>query len=187
MKHLIVGLGNIGKEYEFTRHNIGFEIVDNLTRQSDATFSLDRHAFVSSFRLKSKQLIVIKPTTFMNLSGKAVKYWMDAEKIDLENVLIVLDDLSIPLGKLKMKLKGGDGNHNGLTSIIQSINTSEFCRLRFGIGNDFRRGFQSDFVLGKWKPEEEKILAERIDLACEMIKTFCLAGPQLAMTGFNNK
>lgn len=187
MKYLIVGLGNIGTEYEHTRHNIGFDIIDILCKQHNAAFSLDRHAFVTSFRLKSKNLIVIKPTTYMNLSGKAVKYWMDAEKIEIENVLIVLDDLSIPLGKLKMKLKGGDGNHNGLTSIIQSLNTAEFCRLRFGIGSDFKRGFQSDFVLGKWKPEEEKELSERIDLACEMIKTFCLAGPQLAMTGFNNK
>lgn len=187
MKYLIVGLGNIGLEYEHTRHNIGFDIIDRLVKDAGATFSIDRHAFKTEFRLKSKQLVVIKPTTYVNLSGKAVKYWMSQENISIENVLVVLDDIAIPIGKLKMKIKGGDGNHNGLTSIIQSLNTSEFVRLRFGIGSDFRRGFQSEFVLGKWKTEEEKIIDERIDLACEMIKSFCLAGVQLTMTGFNNK
>jgi len=187
MKYLIIGLGNIGSEYEHTRHNIGFDIVDRMATEMDASFSLERHAFRADMKYRGRKLIVLKPTTFMNLSGKAVKYWMTMEKVNPEHILVVLDDLAIPLGKLRMKLKGGDGNHNGLTSIIESIGHSNFPRLRFGIGNDFRRGYQSDFVLGRWSAEESDIVDERIDLAIEMIKSFVSIGPQRTMTAFNNK
>ena len=187
MKYLIIGLGNIGNEYEHTRHNIGFDIVDRMAKEMDASFSLERHAFRAEMKYRGRKLIVLKPTTFMNLSGKAVKYWMTAEKINPDHILVILDDLAIPLGKLRMKLKGGDGNHNGLTSIIESIGHSNFPRLRFGIGNDFRRGYQSDFVLGRWSAEESIIVDERIDLAIEMIKSFVSIGAQRTMTAFNNK
>lgn len=187
MKYLIVGLGNIGAEYANTRHNIGFNVVDYLAKNNQAVFSIERHAFKTEFRIKSKILVVIKPTTYMNLSGKAVKYWMTTENIPIENVLVIVDDIALPIGKLRMKMKGGDGNHNGLTSITQSIGSSDFPRLRFGIGDDFKRGFQSDFVLGQWNESEKKTIDDRLELASEMIKTFCLAGIQLAMTQYNNK
>ena len=154
MKYLITGLGNIGGEYEGTRHNIGFDIADLLAKELKVDFELDRHAFVAKGKFKGRTLVIIKPTTYMNLSGKAIKYWLDKENIKIENSLTILDDLSLPLGKLRMKLKGGDGNHNGLTSIIETLNHSDFPRLRYGIGNDFRRGFQSEFVLSRWRPEE---------------------------------
>ena len=187
MKFLIIGLGNVGSEYDNTRHNIGFQVVDGLSKDLNGSFSIERHAFRSEVKYKGRKLILLKPTTFMNLSGKAVKYWMTAEKVSIENVLIILDDLAIPLGQLRMKLKGGDGNHNGLTSIIETLGNTNFPRLRFGIGNDFRRGYQSDFVLGRWSQEEEKIIEERIDVAIEFIKSFTTIGAQRTMTAFNNK
>ncbi len=187
MKYLIFGLGNVGSEYEHTRHNIGFDIVDRMASEANVEFSLERHAFRAEVKHKGRKLILLKPTTFMNLSGKAVKYWMTMEKVQADNILVVLDDLAIPLGKLRMKLKGGDGNHNGLTSIIESLGHSNFPRLRFGIGNDFKRGYQSDFVLGRWSADEEAIVDERIDVAIEMIKSFVSIGPQRTMTLFNNK
>lgn len=187
MKYLIIGLGNVGAEYEHTRHNIGFDVVDRLSKELKGEFSLERHAFRSEVKFKGRKLILLKPTTFMNLSGKAVKYWMTTEKIAADHILVILDDLAIPLGKLRMKLKGGDGNHNGLTSIIENIGHSNFPRLRFGIGNDFRRGYQSDFVLGKWSNEEEPIIDERIDVAIEFIKSFASIGAQRTMTALNNK
>jgi PTH1 family peptidyl-tRNA hydrolase len=187
MKYLIFGLGNVGSEYEHTRHNIGFDVLDRMARDAKAEFSIERHAYRAEIKFKGRKLVLLKPTTFMNLSGKAVKYWMTTEKTGPENILVILDDLALPLGKLRMKLKGGDGNHNGLTSIIESLGHSNFPRLRFGIGNDFRRGYQSDFVLGKWRPEEEAIIDERIDMAIEMIKSFVTIGAQRTMTAFNNK
>jgi PTH1 family peptidyl-tRNA hydrolase len=187
MKYLIIGLGNIGVEYEHTRHNIGFDIVDRMVKEMKGEFSLERHAFRAELKFKGRKIIVLKPTTFMNLSGKAVKYWMNAEKVNPDHILVILDDLAIPLGKLRMKLKGGDGNHNGLTSIIESLGHSNFPRLRFGIGNDFRRGYQSDFVLGKWSNEESTVVDERIDMVIEMIKSFVSIGAQRTMTAFNNK
>jgi len=187
MKYLIIGLGNIGVEYEHTRHNIGFDIVDRMVKEMKGEFSLERHAFRAELKFKGRKIIVLKPTTFMNLSGKAVKYWMNAEKVNPDHILVILDDLAIPLGKLRMKLKGGDGNHNGLTSIIESLGHSNFPRLRFGIGNDFRRGYQSDFVLGKWSNEESMVVDERIDMVIEMIKSFVSIGAQRTMTAFNNK
>jgi PTH1 family peptidyl-tRNA hydrolase len=187
MKYLIVGLGNIGREYEGTRHNIGFEVVDQLAKDLDSSFSIDRHAMVAQAKFKSRILVLVKPTTFMNLSGKALKYWLTQENIPIENTLVILDDLALPLGKLRLKIKGGDGNHNGLTSIIEQLGHSDFSRLRFGIGSDFKRGFQSDYVLGNWKPEELKILPERIDLAVDIIKSFCTIGVERTMTAFNNQ
>lgn len=187
MKYLIIGLGNIGNEYEHTRHNIGFDVVSRLSSELKGVFSVERHAFRSEVKFKGRKLIIIKPTSFMNLSGKAIKYWMTQEKVDPDHILVILDDLAIPLGKLRMKLKGGDGNHNGLTSIIESLGHSSFPRLRFGIGNDFRRGYQSDFVLGKWSNEEITIVDERIDVAIEFIKGFVSIGAQRTMTTFNNK
>ena len=187
MKYLIIGLGNVGAEYEHTRHNIGFDVIDRLNKDLKGEFSLERHAFRSEVKFKGRKLILLKPTTFMNLSGKAVKYWMTNEKVAADHILVILDDLAIPLGKLRMKLKGGDGNHNGLTSIIENLGHSNFPRLRFGIGNDFRRGYQSDFVLGKWSIEEQPIIDERIDLAIEFVKGFVTIGAQRTMTALNNK
>ncbi len=185
MKYLIIGLGNIGEEYEHTRHNIGFDVVDLLAKDLKAKFEIGRHAFVANTKFKGRTLIIIKPTTYMNLSGKAFKYWLTQEKIKIENSLVICDDLALPLGKLRMKLKGGDGNHNGLTSIIDNIGHSKFSRLRFGIGNDYRRGFQSDFVLGKWKEEEKEIIDLKKEIAVKMIKSYCTIGPERTMTEFN--
>lgn len=187
MKYLIVGLGNIGGEYDGTRHNIGFDVVDLLAKELKAEFEIERHAMRAVAKFKGRVLVLIKPTTYMNLSGKAVKYWLTQENVAPENSLTILDDLSLPLGKLRMKLKGGDGNHNGLTSIIESLNHNVFPRLRYGIGSDFRKGFQSDFVLGKWRPEEEATIAERNEMAVQIIKSFCSIGAERTMTAFNNK
>jgi PTH1 family peptidyl-tRNA hydrolase len=187
MKYLIAGLGNIGDEYQGTRHNIGFDVVDLLAKELNADFSIERYAMVAKAKFKGRVLILIKPTTYMNLSGKAVKYWLNQENINIENSLTILDDLALPLGKLRMKLKGGDGNHNGLTSIIENLNHSNFTRLRYGIGSDFRRGFQSDFVLGKWEPQELDVIGEKNLMAVEIIKSFCSIGPGLTMTAYNNK
>lgn len=188
MKYLIVGLGNAGAEYDGTRHNIGFDVVDQFVKDIDAAkFEIERHAFKSTGKLKGRNIVIIKPTTFMNLSGKAVKYWLTQENIPVENCLIILDDLAIPLGKLRLKIKGGDGNHNGLSSIIENLGNANFPRLRFGIGDNFSRGHQADFVLGTWKPEELDVLPERMDLAVEMIKGFCTIGIERTMTSFNGK
>ncbi len=187
MKYLIVGLGNIGGEYEGTRHNIGFDVIDLLAKELNAKFEINRHAMYATAKFKSRVLVLIKPTTYMNLSGKALKYWLTKENIPIENCLTILDDIALPIGKLRMKLKGGDGNHNGLTSIIENLNHSNFARLRFGIGNDFRRGFQSDFVLGRWETNETETIEQKKDQAVEMIKSFCTIGAGRTMTAFNNK
>ncbi len=188
MKYLIVGLGNADAQYEGTRHNIGFDVVDQFAKDIDASkFEIERHAFRATGKFKGRSIVIIKPTTFMNLSGKAVKLWLTQEKISIENCLVVLDDLAIPLGKLRLKIKGGDGKHNGLTSIIENLGSTNFPRLRFGIGNNFSRGHQADFVLGKWKPEELDILPERMDLSVDMIKGFCSIGIERTMTAFNGK
>ncbi len=188
MKYLIVGLGNVGSEYEGTRHNIGFDVVDQLAKDIKADkYEIERHAYRTIGKFKGRNIVIIKPTTYMNLSGKAVKYWLTAEKIPLDNCLIILDDIAIPLGKLRMKIKGGDGKHNGLTSIIDSLSTSKFPRLRFGVGNNFSRGHQADFVLSKWKIDELAEVSERTDMAVEMIKSFCSIGIERTMTAFNGK
>ncbi len=187
MKFLIVGLGNIGEEYENTRHNIGFQILDEFVKNTDSVFSSQRFAFVAQYKFKGRTFILIKPGTFMNLSGKAVNYWKQKENIPLENILVITDDIALPFGTLRLKPKGSDGGHNGLKSIQEILGTENYPRLRFGIGNNFSRGKQVDFVLSEWGEEEKKILPERISLAAEMIKSFATAGIQKTMTEFNNK
>ena len=187
MKYLIACLGNIGVEYEDTRHNIGFKIADRLAKDLEATFTTGRLAQVAEMRFKGKTLVVIKPTTYMNLSGKAVKYWLNEEKIPIENLLVVNDDIALPLGTLRLRKQGADGGHNGLTDIIEKLGTNVFCRLRFGLGDDFPRGRQIDFVLGKWKPSEEPIVDQKADEAVEIIKSFVTQGPDRTMNQFNKR
>lgn len=186
-KFLIVGLGNIGDEYTETRHNIGFKIIDELASQNNLKFSTDRFATITELKHKGKTLILIKPNTYMNLSGKAVNYWLQAEKIEIENMLVLVDELALPFGKIRIGPKGSDGGHNGLKSIQESINTNNYPRLRFGIGNEFHKGAQVNYVLGKWSPEEIKTLKERIDIAAEAVKAFSFVGLQRCMNEFNNK
>jgi peptidyl-tRNA hydrolase, PTH1 family len=186
-KYLIIGLGNIGEEYTNSRHNIGFVVMDALARELGVKFTLERHAFMAEAKLKNKLLIIIKPTTYMNLSGKAVKYWMDKEKIPLENILIITDDVDLDLGVLRMRTKGSGGSHNGLNHIIETLILSDFARLRFGIGKDYARGFQIDYVIGQWSKKEEKILLPRIESAVAIVKSFVLAGATQTMSDFNNK
>lgn len=186
-KFLIAGLGNIGDEYENTRHNIGFKVLDSLAAENNLKFSSDRLAFVAEYKFKGRTLILIKPTTYMNLSGKAVNYWMQAEKITKENLLVVTDDISLPFGSLRMKGKGSDGGHNGLKNIQETLNSVEYARLRFGVGNEFSKGRQVEYVLGKWTAEEEKQLEPRINMAQDMIKGFATIGLQLTMTNYNKK
>ena len=187
MKYLVVGLGNIGAEYDDTRHNIGFKVADYLNEDLKGTFTTGRLAQVSELRYKGRTMIVIKPTTYMNLSGKAVKYWMQQEKIPIENILVVLDEIALPLGTLRMRKKGSDAGHNGLANIIESLGTNVFPRLRFGIGDDFPKGKQIDFVLGKWKPSEIDTVNSRLDVAASFIKSFVTQGVDLTMNQFNNK
>lgn len=185
MKYLIAGLGNIGDEYANTRHNIGFSVLDALA--GDVKFKQDRHAFIAEIKFKSRIFVLIKPTTYMNLSGKAVQYWMQAEKIPLENILVVTDDIALPFGTIRIKGKGSDGGHNGLKSIQESIGSTEYARLRFGVGSEFAKGRQSDYVLGKWSEEESKLLPERITKCGEAIKAFGTIGIGLTMTNYNGK
>ena len=186
-KFLIVGLGNIGDEYANTRHNIGFVTLDALAQDASVTFSSDRYASVARFRLKGRMFILIKPSTYMNLSGKAVKYWMLKEEIPMEDMLVISDDIDLPVGAFRIKPKGSGGSHNGLNSIIESIGSSDFPRFRIGIGNDYAKGFQVDYVLGKWTRNEEEILIPRVKLAVQAVKSFGLAGLALTMNTYNNK
>jgi PTH1 family peptidyl-tRNA hydrolase len=172
MKYLIAGLGNIGDEYADTRHNIGFTVLDVLARLSGISFKTGRYADIARMKIKNKSLVLIKPSTYMNLSGKAVRYWLEAEKIPLENLLVIVDDIALPPGQLRLRMKGGPGGHNGLISIIETLETEEFARLRFGIGNDFAKGFQTEYVLGKWTKTEEEILIPKLTEAVEIIKAF---------------
>ena len=187
MKYLIVGLGNIGDEYAATRHNIGFRVLDAVSEASNLVFEDKRYGFVAQMRLKGHILTLLKPSTYMNLSGNAVRYWLQKENIPIENLLVVVDDLALPFGSLRLKPRGSDAGHNGLKHIQQILGTDAYARLRFGIGNDFPRGGQIDFVLGTFPTEEEKLLPERLERAGEIIKEFCLAGIQNAMNHFNNK
>ena len=175
MKYLIVGLGNIGPEYHETRHNIGFMVADALAKEAGTAFKDGRYGFTTTLSIKGRQLILLKPSTFMNLSGNAVRYWMQKENIPLENVLIVVDDLALPFGTLRLKGKGSDAGHNGLKHIAATLGTQNYARLRFGIGNDFPRGGQVDFVLGHFTDEDWKTMDERLKMAGEIIKSFCLA------------
>ena len=187
MKYLIVGLGNIGDDYADTRHNIGFTAADALASNFKASFEVGRLASVARMSLKGRTLVVIKPSTYMNLSGKAVRYWMQKEDIPNENILVIVDDLALPLGALRLKSKGSDGGHNGLISINETIETIEYARLRIGIGNDFAKGYQVDYVLGRWSAEETKILIPRIEITVELIKSFVLRGTERTMNDFNKR
>lgn len=186
-KFLIVGLGNIGDDYAETRHNIGFKIVDQLALEAGVKFSSDRLADVAHIKHKGKQLIVIKPTTYMNLSGKAVNYWLQAEKIEVENLFVLVDELALPFGKIRIGPKGSDGGHNGLKDIQATLNTNVYARLRFGISNEFNKGSQINYVLGKWNEEELKTLNDRIKVAADAVKAFAFIGLQRCMNEFNTK
>ncbi|WP_300729675.1 aminoacyl-tRNA hydrolase [uncultured Bacteroides sp.] len=187
MKYLIVGLGNIGDEYRETRHNIGFMVLDALAKASNIVFKDGRYGATTTLSVKGRQLILLKPSTYMNLSGNAVRYWMQQEKIPLENVLVVVDDLALPFGSLRLKGKGSDAGHNGLKHIAATLGTQNYARLRFGIGNDFPKGCQVDYVLGHFDEEDLKLMPERLEMAGEIIKSFCLAGLNITMNQYNNK
>ena len=185
MKYLVAGLGNIGAEYKHTRHNIGFEVLEALAEASSIFFESGRLADTATLKYKGRTIILIKPTTYMNLSGKAVAYWLNQEKIPLENLLVVTDDLALPFGKIRIRAKGSDGGHNGLKNINAILNTTQYARLRFGIGAEFGQGQQIDYVLGKWNAKEKETLQQRIDIAKESILSFCFAGIQNTMTKYN--
>jgi len=187
MKFLIVGLGNIGDEYVHTRHNIGFDVVNAFVQKHGGSFRVDRLAYVADIKWKRKTFICVCPTTYMNLSGKAVKYWMDKEKVLLENTLVVVDDLALPLSKIRVKPGGSDAGHNGLKSLQEVLGTRDYPKLRFGIGSDYPKGHQSDFVLGKWKKEEEPLVKLKIQQAVEVIEVFAAQGIATAMNQVNNK
>lgn len=187
MKYLIACLGNIGDEYANTRHNIGFIIADALAQQAEASFKTERYADVCKIKYRGKILVVIKPSTYMNLSGKSIRYWMEKENISRERVLVITDDIALPAGTLRMRKKGGAGGHNGLENTILMLGTEQFPRLRVGIGNDFARGYQSDYVLGKWTREEEELMIPKIKTAITMVQSFIVRGIDQTMTDFNNK
>lgn len=185
MKYLIVGLGNVGSEYEGTRHNAGFMVVDAMAKEAEAKWSLERRAYRTKIRLKGRTLVLIKPTTYMNLSGEAVRYWLAQERVPQENLLVVVDDIALPLGTLRMKKQGSGGGHNGLGNIEALLGNSNYCRLRIGVGNNFSRGRQIDYVLGTFTAEEHATLDPQIDKACEAVKCFATQGPDRAMNQFN--
>jgi len=187
MKYLIVGLGNPGPEYADTRHNIGFQVLDTIASTFDARFGPARYGDHAEIRHKGRTFILIKPATFMNLSGKAVRYWMEQEKINVDQLLVITDDLALPFGAIRIKPSGGAGGHNGLMSIIELLGTDAFPRLRFGIGSDFPRGRQSEYVLGTWNATELTTLAERIELASKAVLQFGLLGIDQAMSTFNKR
>lgn len=186
-KFLIVGLGNIGPKYDETRHNIGFKVLDELAKKEDVKFEIDKLGSIASFRFKGRTFILLKPSTFMNLSGKAVKYWLNKEKIAIENLLVVTDDLNLDFGTIRLKGKGSDGGHNGLKDIQTQLNTTKYARLRFGVGNGFSRGRQVDYVLGTWSDDEQLDLPERTEKCGELIKSFGTAGLNNTMNTFNGK
>ena len=187
MKYLIVGLGNPGLEYYNTRHNIGFRVLDFLAEKSSISFSDKRYGFRSEFKIKGRTLVLVKPTTYMNLSGKAINYYMQKEKIPIERVLIIVDDIALPFGTIRIKSKGGSGGHNGLSHIESTLGDSNYFRLRFGVGSDFGQGRQVDYVLGEWSDEEKSKLKERMQIAIEAISQFPLIGIQRTMNFYNNK
>ena len=186
-KFLIVGLGNIGPKYENTRHNIGFKILDFLAKKEDLTFESNKLGDITTYKLKGRTFILLKPSTFMNLSGKAVRYWLEKEKISLENLLVVTDDLNLSFGSFRIKTKGSDGGHNGLKDTQNFLNTTKYNRFRFGISDTFSQGKQIDYVLGEWIDEEKKLLPERLEKATQAIKSFGLAGITNTMNSFNGK
>ncbi len=187
MKYLIAGLGNPGVEYQNTRHNIGFKALDVWAQASDAVFAHLRYADHAEIKHKGRTFILIKPMTYMNLSGKAVRYWLEKEKIELENLFVVVDDLALPFGSVRIKQSGGAGGHNGLTDIIQTLGTENFNRLRFGIGDAFQKGRQVDYVLGEWSADEQKLLTERLNYVANAVKSFGTVGIERTMNLFNKK
>lgn len=187
MKYLIVGLGNIGSEYENTRHNIGFNVLDAFAKASNTVFTDRRYGAVAEVKVKGRTLMLLKPSTYMNLSGNAVRYWLQQEKIPVENMLIIVDDISLPFGTLRLRPKGSDAGHNGLKDVARVVGNENYARLRFGVGGDFPRGAQVDYVLGQFPAEEREKLPERINVACDIIKSFCLAGIALTMNQYNKK
>ena len=187
MKHLIAGLGNIGDEYRNTRHNVGFMVLDAAAAASGISFKDSRYGFVASMRHRNAELILLKPSTFMNRSGNAVRYWLQKEKKAPENLLVITDDIAIPTGSIRLRASGSAGGHNGLTSIGEILGTDQYARLRVGIGNNFPKGGQVNYVLGEWSPEELLVIEKRMPLAVEMILSFALAGCELTMTAYNRK
>ncbi len=187
MKFLIAGLGNPGEKYANTRHNAGYLVLDAFVQKHTATFDLARHGETAIVKYKGKTLVCLKPSTFMNLSGKALNYWMQAENISLDNVLVVTDDIALPFGSLRLKGKGTDGGHKGLKDIITTLNTTEFSRLRFGVGSEFSKGRQVDYVLGNWSDEENKLLKERVELGVQIIESFVTAGLARTMNDYNKR
>lgn len=187
MKYLIVGLGNIGDEYRDTRHNIGFKILDAFAEVSNISFATERYGDVARVRVKNKQLVLLKPSTYMNLSGNAVRYWKEKEGIELNHILVLVDDLALPFGAIRIKGQGSDAGHNGLKNIAEMLGTNAYPRLRFGIGNDFPRGCQIDYVLGSFSSDERLKMSERLNVVIDAIKSFCLSGIQITMNAYNNK
>ena len=187
MKYLIVGLGNIGDEYADTRHNIGFMMLDAFADAQGATWADKRYGFVAKCRVKNAEMVLLKPSTYMNLSGNAVRYWLQQEKIPVENMLVLVDDLNLPFGTIRIRKQGSNGGHNGLGNIQSVLGTENYARIRFGIGNNFSRGAQCNFVLGKWTDEEQKLLPERLKVTSEIIPSFCLQGIDRTMNMYNGK
>ena len=186
-KYLIVGLGNIGEKYADTRHNIGFKVLDAFAEQENLIFETQKLGDLAAFKLKGKTLIFLKPSTYMNLSGKSVLYWLTKEKIPLENLLVITDDLNLPFGNIRLKTKGSDGGHNGLKNIQETLQTTNYNRFRFGISDTFSKGRQVDYVLGEWSTEESEKLKERLDTSVKLIKSFVLEGINIAMNKYNGK
>jgi peptidyl-tRNA hydrolase, PTH1 family len=187
LKYLIVGLGNIGEEYKNTRHNIGFTVLDAMAMASVTSFTDKRYGAVCQVKYKGRSFILLKPSTYMNLSGFAVDYWLKKEKISIENMLVIVDDLALPTGTIRMRPKGSDGGHNGLAHINTILGSNDYARIRIGIGNSFRKGAQRDYVLGSWTIKERKFIEDRVDIVVEMIKSFGIVGLELTMTEFNKK
>jgi peptidyl-tRNA hydrolase, PTH1 family len=185
LKYLIVGLGNVGEEYKNTRHNIGFMVLDAMAIASNSFFTDKRYGAVCQIKYKGRTFILLKPSTYMNLSGNAVDYWMKKEKIEPENLLVIVDDLALPTGSIRMRKKGSDGGHNGLAHINSILGSDDYSRIRIGIGNSFSKGAQREYVLGSWSAEEKKYLDERIAIVVEMIRSFGTAGTEITMTTFN--
>ncbi len=187
MKYLIVGLGNPGSEYEITRHNVGFNVLDNLAKKEGLSFDKAKHGWITSYKHKGRNLILLKPDTYMNLSGKAVQYWLQQEKIPFENLLVITDDLALPFGTIRLRAKGSDGGHNGLKNIQLVTNRSDYARLRFGIGSEFNKGHQVNYVLAPWNQEENAKMTERMEKCADLIRSFASVGVAHTMTAFNNK
>jgi PTH1 family peptidyl-tRNA hydrolase len=185
MKFLVAGLGNPGDEYSETRHNVGFKVVDLLASENQATWENGRYGWVCTISIKGKKLLLLKPGTYMNLSGKAISYWLQEEKIKMENLLVITDDLALPTGKLRLKMKGNNGGHNGLKSIDETLGTQEYARLRFGIGSDFAKGRQVEYVLGTWPEAERELLKDAISRCAQAVNAYVLEGAGRTMTKFN--